>query len=165
MPKLVKVISLALAVLIVQLVLSAYFYPMIERTTTTMFSIEPVTGIGGTQVGDKILGYLTGFIPFDFSNWTIYLAMFIGAFVLIYAGLFLYDTSFVRNSLYTGRSLSGRIFAILLYGHFVLYLVLLLMKFNVPNIAWNLLIGLSINLLLVGGVVGLLAKQFGWPKI
>jgi hypothetical protein len=164
-PKLSKVVSLSLAVLLVQLLLSAFLYPMIEKTTTTLFSIEPTTGIGGVQVGDKVLGYLTGYIPFDLSNWLVYLSMFIGVFVLIYAGLFLYDSKFVRSNLYTGRNLAGRIFAILLYGHVVLYAVLLIMKFNVPSIAINLLIGLGVNLLLVGLIVGQLATRMGWPKI
>jgi hypothetical protein len=161
MPKLQlkKIGMLALAVLLVQLVLSQWIYPLIEKSTTTLFSIEPSTGIGGTQIGDKVLGYLTGYIPFDLTSWLTYIAMYIGAFVLIWAGLFLYDTSFVRNNLYTGKSLGGRIFAILLYGHFVLYLVLLIMKFNVPGIAINLLIGLGVNLILVSMLVSLLANK------
>lgn len=165
MVNLKKVGILALVVLAVQLALSAWFYPIFQKSTTTFFSIQPSTGIGGVQVGDKVLGYLTGYIPFDLSNWETYIAMYLGAFALVFAGLWLYDTKFVRSSLYTGRSLSGRIFAILMYGHFVLYLVLLLMKFSVPGIAWSLLIGLSINLVLLSMVVAFLSTKLGWPKI
>lgn len=165
MPKLQRIGVFALAVLLAQIILSRFVYPIFERTTTTFFSIQPQTGIGGTQVGDKVLGYLTGYIPFDLSNFMVYIAMYIGVFALIWAGLWIYDTSFVRNSLYTGRSLSGRIFAILLYGHAILYAVLWIMKSAVPGIGWSLLIGLSINLFLVAGLVAFSANKLGWPKI
>lgn len=165
MPRLQKVGALALAVLIVQIVLSKWVYPMFEKTTTTFFSIEPSTGIGGQAVGNKVLGYLTGYIPFDLTNWAGYIAMYIGAFALVWAGLWLYDTKFVRSNLYTGKSLGGRIFAILLYGHAILYVVLLLMQFKVPGIAWSLLIGLAVNLVAVSLVVGWSAKKLNFPRI
>lgn len=173
MPKvqLKKVAILSAAVLVVQILLSKFVYPLLQKSTTTLFAIgpysdiNPTSGIGGQAVGNKVLGYLTGYIPFDIANISVYIAMFIGVFVLIFAGMWLYDTSFVRSNLYTGKNLSGRIFAILLYGHAVLYLVLLLMKWSVPNIALNLLIGLGINLILVSTLVAFSAAKLNFPRI
>jgi hypothetical protein len=169
MQNLKKVGLLSAAVLVAQLILTKFLYPIIGKSTETVFAIggniNPVSGIGGTQLGDKALGYLTGYIPLPLSMefiW-VYLAMAIGVFALIYAGMFLYEQRTIR--LWQGRNLTQRIFAILLYGHVVLYALLLALKWSVPGIAVNLLIGLAVNLLLVATLVTLSASKLNFPKI
>lgn len=157
-----KVSMLALAALLVQIALSKLVYPFIGKSTTQLFAIEPATGVGGKVFGDKILGYMTGFIPFHFSNWAGWISMFIGAFVLIWVGMFIYDMSWA----WKGKNQTGRNFAILLYGHIVLYLVLLLLKIGtVPGIAANLAIGLAINLFAIAGILSFSAKHWNFPRV
>ena len=163
MPSLKKVGLLSLAVLAAQIILTKGLYPLIGKSTQTMFAIEPVSGIGGTQVGNSVLGYLTGFTHFDLANIGIWIAMAIGVFVLIYIGFWLYEQNYVK--LWRGTNLTQRIFAILLYGHVVLYAVLLAMKWQVVGIALNLLIGLVVNLTLVATIVTFSAKKLNFPRI
>lgn len=165
MPNLKKVGLLSLAVLAAQMVLTKGIYPLIGKSTQTMFAIDvnPVSGIGGTQVGNTVLGYLTGFTHFELSNISVWLMMAIGVFVLMYAGFWLYEQKHVK--LWQGKNLTQRIFAILLYGHIVLYAVLLAMKWQIPGIALNLLIGLVVNLTLVATIVTLSAEKLKFPRI
>lgn len=167
MPNFKKVGILSAAVLIAQLILTKLLYPVIGKTTQTVFAIgeniSPVSGVGGQQIGDKVLGYLSGYIPFDITNFAIWIAMYIGALALVFAGMFLYEQKTVR--LWQGKNLTQRIFAILLYGHIVLYIVLLALKWSVPGIAVNLLIGLAVNLLLVATLVTLSADKLKFPRI
>jgi len=166
MPNIRKVLMLSVAAFVAQMILTMLLYPVIGKTTQTVFAIgqgiNPVSGIGGQQIGDKLLGYLSGYIPFG-ANLTIWLAIAIGMFALIYAGMWLYEQKTVR--LWQGKNLTQRLFAILLYGHVVLYAVLLVLKWSVPGIAVNLLIGLAINLLLVATLVTLSADKLNFPKI
>lgn len=163
MPNLKKVGTLSLAVLLAQLILSKWLYPIIGKQTQTLFSINPVSGIGGTQVGDSIIGYLSGFIPFELTNFGVIAAMYIGAFVLVYAGFWLYEQKSVP--LWKGRNLTQRLFAILLYGHLVLGAVLWALKYQVPGIGINLLIGLAVNLVLVATLVTISADKLKWPRV
>jgi hypothetical protein len=163
MPNLKKVGLLSLAVLVAQMILTKGLYPLIGKSTQTMFAIEPVSGVGGTQIGNSVLGYLTGFTNFDVANLSIWLAMAIGVFVLIYVGFWLYEQEYVK--LWKGTNLTQRIFAILLYGHVILYAVLLVMKWQVVGIALNLLIGLVINLTLVATIVTFSAEKLKFPRI
>lgn len=164
MPNIKKVAMLSVAALAVQVVLSKWIYPLIGKSTQQLYAIEPSTGIGGRVIGDKVLGYLSGYLPFDITNISVILAMFIGTFVLLWAGLALYENRTVKVP--QGRNLTGRLFYILAYGHILLYLVLLLLKMGtVPGIGINLLIGLGLNLLLVSALVSLSAKYLNFPRI
>jgi len=163
MPNFKKVGILSFAVLIAQLILTKGLYPIIGKGTETMFAITPASGIGGTQIGNTVLSYLSGFTPFDLMNFGVLVAMYIGTFALVLAGFWLYEQRYVK--LWKGKNLTERIFAILLYGHAVLYAVLLLLKWQVPGIALNLVIGLGINLLLVAAIVTISADKLKWPRI
>lgn len=163
MPNVKKVATLSVAVLIAQGLLTKFVYPVIGKTTQQLFSIEPTTGIGGQKVGDTVLGYLTGYIPFDISNFAVWISMFLGVFALLYIGMFMYEQRKVR--LWQGKNLTQRLFAILLYGHVALFAILWLMKMGVPGIAVNLLIGLGLNLLLVSAIVVLSANKLKFPRI
>lgn len=152
---------LALAVLIAQVIVSYLYKLFLGTSTQQLFSISPYTGIGSQVIGDKLLGYLSGIIPFTFS-WIYLISMFIGAFVLIYAGTWIYE----RNWAWKGKDLTQRLFAMLLYGHVVLYAALLLLKMGtVQALAIPLAIGLGINLALVSLLITFSAKQFNFPRI
>ena len=167
MPKLSKVAILTAAVLLVQVALSRYLYPIIGKSTQTVYAIgsniNPVSGIGGQQIGDKTLGYLSGYIPFDISNFSLWIAMFIGAFVLIYLGMMIYEQKTIR--VWQGKNMTQRIFAILIYGHIIVYALLLALKWNVPGIATTLLIGLVFNLLFLGAIITLAATKLKFLRI
>jgi len=158
-----SVALLAFAALIAQVVITWLYSLIFKIQTTQMFSISiptPATGIGGQMLGNKILGYLSGIIPVDFS-FTYLIAMYIGAFALVYAGMWIYELDFA----FKGNNLSQRLFAILAYGHIILFAALYLLKMSVPGIALNLLIGLAINLILVSALITFSAKKFNFPRI
>jgi uncharacterized membrane protein YecN with MAPEG domain len=167
MPNIKKVGILSAALLAVQLVLTKFLYPVIGKTTQTVFAIgeniNPVSGIGGQQIGDKIIGYLSGYIPFDISNWNVLIMMMIGTFAITYLGMLLYEQKLIK--LWQGKNLTQRLFAMLAYGHIVLYIALLIMKWSVPEVGVNLLIGLSLNLILVSAIITLSADKLGFPKV
>lgn len=163
MVKLQKVGVLALAALLAQLVLTKGLYPLIEANAKQLFAIQPATGIGGTQVGNTILGYLSGYLSFNLTNIGTLALMYIGAFVLVWAGFWLYEQRIVP--LWQGRNLTQRLFAILLYGHIVLYAFLLVLKHSVPGIYINLLVGLAINLALVALLVTISANKLKFPRV
>ncbi len=163
MPNLKKVGVLSLAVVIAQLILSKGLYPLIGKSTQTMFAINPASGVGGTQIGDSIIGYLSGFVAFDLTNIALLASIYIGAFALLWAGFWLYEQKYVN--LWKGKNLTQRIFAILLYGHLVLFAILYAMKFQVPGIALNMLIGLVINLVLVSTLVTISADKLKFPRV
>lgn len=160
-----KVGILSAAFLIAQIILTKVVYPIFGTGTEVIqgFAIKPMTGIGGTNIGDTILGYFSGAIPFDFSNIQVLLAMFIGTFLLVLVGFWLYEQKYVK--LWPGKNLYQRLVLILAYGHVVLYLILLALKSNVPGITGNLLIRLAINLVLVSILVAASAKYLKWPKV
>ena len=161
-PKLKKVAVLSLAVLAAQLLLTLWVYPFVNVNAQQLFSIQTATGIGSENIGNTVLGYLTSYVPFElFSMAT--LVMFLGTFVLIWAGFFLYEQKAIK--LWQGRNYSQKIFALLLYGHVVLYAVLFFMKKSVEGIAMSLAFGLLINLLLVTLLITASVKYLKWPKV
>lgn len=163
MPNIRKVFTLSIAALLAQTILTKGIYPLMNLNTQTVFAINPVSGVGGTQIGDKVLGYLSGYIPFNLGNLSIWIAMFIGAFALIYAGFWVYEQKYVK--LWKGKNITQRLIAILLYGHILLFLVLWLLKMSVPGIAFNLLVGLAINLVGLSVIIGIGAAKFNWPRV
>lgn len=164
MPKLdlKNVAKLSIAVLLAQVLLIKTVYTWLGTATQTMFSISTTT-LGGTQVGDKVIGYLSGFTDFQLTDITVWASMFIGVFAVIALGFLVYDNKFIK--VWNGRNLSQRIFAILLYGTVILYGALYLLKMDVPGIAGNLLIGLAINLVAVSALVTLSASKLNFPRV
>lgn len=162
MPKIKNIAMLSIAALVVQFLLSRFLYPLVlGQTTQQLFSIQPYSGIGGEVIGNKLLGYLTGIIPIA-DTWTFLISMFAGVFVLLWAGMWIYE----QNWAWKGRNLTERLFAILLYGHVILYIALLLLKWGtVTNLTLSLGIGLGINLILVAGLVALSANKLKFPRV
>jgi len=163
MPNIKKVFSLSIAVLIAQAILTKGLYPLLNLSTQTLFSISPATGVGGTQVGDTILGYLSGYIPFNLTSIQVWIAMFIGSFILIYAGFWIYEQKYVK--LWRGKNLTQRLIAIMLYGHIILFVALWLLKMSVPGIALSLLVGLAVNLIALATLITLSAKKLNFPRV
>lgn len=154
---------LAVVVLVVQVLLSKFVYPYLGYSTQNFFSITPTTALQSTVIGDKVIGYLSGIVPLNLGDLMVWVSMFIGVFLLLFAG---YWTIEQKWAPYKGKNVYQRLLAILAYGTIVLYLVLLLTKMAVFSAAWGpLAIGLVINYAIVGLGVYLVAKYFKIVRI
>jgi len=153
---------LAVTIMLIQIVLSKYVYAWFGKTTQALYSITPTTAISSPTIGNKILGILTGIIPIELgvlSNW---IAIFVGALLLLIAGYWVYE----KRWAWKGRNIYQRTWAILLYGHIVLYAVLMLLKWNsVATLGFNLAIGVAVNLVAVAVVLSLLTKRLKFLRI
>jgi len=146
---------LSIAVVLVQLLLSKYIYPMLGKTTQELFTISPQTAITSPTIGNKILGYISGLLPFSLGDFSVWIAMFIGTFLLLMVGMWVYGRSWAPK----GKNIYQRLWFILLYGTAALYVVVLVTKMGeVATVALPLLIGLGINYLLVAVGISLAAR-------
>ena len=146
---------LAIAVLAVQIVLSKWIYPLFGQATQTLFAISPQTAITSPTIGNKIIALLSGIIPLNLGVLTSWLAIFLGAFILLLIGSWIYDQRWA----WKGKNVYQRIWALLLYGTVALYILLLITKISeVSTLAWPLLVGVSINYLIIGLVISFAAK-------
>jgi len=153
------------AILLVQMMLTGWIYPLFTRygvgATQYLFSISPTTAIGSQSVGNKIVGYVSGYIPFDISNWAIWISMYIGVLLLVLIGVKVYESSFS----WKGKSESQKLFAILLYGHVALFAVLMAMGMvGLGNISTGIILGLAVNLAVVSLVYTTLADRVSFFK-
>ncbi len=147
---------LAAAVVVIQFALSRWLYPLLGTTTQKLFAITPQTAISSPLIGDKVLGVLSGIIPFELGSIGIWISMFIGALVLLFIGVFIYEQKWA----FKGKNVTQRLWAILLYGSAALYVFLLVTKIEaVAILALPLLIGVAINYAVIAIVVSLLARQ------
>ncbi|MEK7112597.1 MAG: hypothetical protein AAB875_04675 [Patescibacteria group bacterium] len=148
---------LAIAVLLAQLALAKWVYPFFSTSLQQLYSITPQTALTSPTVGDKIMGFIIGLIPFSFGDVMSWVVVWLGAFVLLIAGYWAYEQRWA----WKGRNIYQRLWAILLYGTAALYVVLLVTKMaTVSTIALPLLIGLAINYFLVAFVITTAAKYF-----
>ena len=148
---------LAVAVVLVQIVLSRWVYPLFNTTTQQAFSITPQTAVTSPTVGNSVLGFLSGIFPFNLGDFTIWVAMFIGTFVILFLGYWAYEQKWA----WKGKNMTQRLFAILFYGTAVLYVFLLVTKMQaVATLAVPLLIGLTINYFIIAFVITQAAKSF-----
>ena len=148
---------LTVVVVAIQLLLSQVIYPLIPGVgvTQNVFSITPQTALTSPTIGNKIIGVLAGIVPFNLGDLTHWLVLFIGAFLVLLAGYFVYDQKWA----WKGRNIYQRLFAILLYGTIALYVVLLITKWSsVSALAIPLAIGLAVNYAAIASGVYLLAK-------
>lgn len=158
---------LAIFIMIVQVALSKWVYPILGKTTQTLFAISPQTAITSPTIGNKIIGYLSGIIPFDLGAFTNWIAIFIGAFVLLLIGYWVYDQNkIVGIKVWKGKNTTQRLFAILLYGSIVLYLALLILKWDsVATIGVGLAIGVAVNYFIIAIAITQAAKYFKFLRI
>ena len=155
---------LAAAIVLIQVALSKWIYPLFGTATQQLFAITPQTAITSPTIGNKVLGLLSGIIPFELGAIGVWLAIWIGAFVLLIAGYWVYDQKWA----FKGKNITQRLFAILAYGSATLYVVLLVTKIEaVSTIAMPLLIGVVVNYFIIAFVITQLAKQkaFGFLRI
>lgn len=153
---------LAIVVMIVQMVISKYIYPLLGKTTEQLFAITPQTVITSPTIGNKVIGFLSGIVSFDLGVLTNWIAIFIGAFVLLLVGYFIYDQKWA----YKGKNVYQRLWFILLYGTVALYVFLLVTNMAaVSAIAFPLLIGVAINYLVIALIVSTLAKRLRFLRI
>ena len=147
---------LAIAVMLVQVVLSKWVYPLFGKATQQLFAISPQTAITSPTIGNKVLSILSGIVSFNLGDFAVWISMFIGALVLLFVGYFVYEQKWA----WKGKNLTQRLWAILLYGSVVLYVFLLVTKIEaVATLALPLLIGVAVNYFVIALVVSLLAKQ------
>jgi len=151
---------LAIVVMLVQIGLSKWVYPIFGKTTQTLFSITPAGAVASPTIGNKILGLVSGIIPFDLGAYTNYIAVFIGALILLIVGYWVYDQNkIVGIKVWKGKNITQRLFAILAYGSIVLYATLLILKWDsVATMGILLAIGVAINYFVIAFVVTFLAK-------
>lgn len=148
---------LAVVVIAAQMLLSKYIYPMFDATTQQLFAITPHTAITSPTIGNKVIGFLAGILPFSLGDFSSWLSMFIGAFVMLVVGYWAYE-KLPRK--WQGNTLTQRLFAILACGSAVLYVFLLVTKLEAVSVlAMPLLIGVAVNYLIIAFVVTTLAKQ------
>jgi len=153
---------LAIVATLIQIAVSRWIYPFFGTTTQQVFSITPAQAIATPTIGNKILGFLSGIIPFDFGDFTTWIVLFLGTFVLLIAGYWVYEQRWA----WKGKNIYQRLWAILLYGTVALYAFLLITKISeVSALAIPLLIGLGINYAIVALVVVNLAKYLKFLRI
>jgi hypothetical protein len=147
---------LAIAVVLIQVVLSKWVYPLFGKATQQLFAITPQTAITSPTIGNKILGFLSGIVSFNLGDFAIWISMFLGALVLLFAGYFVYEQKWA----WKGKTLTQRLWAILLYGSAALYVFLLVTKIEaVAVLALPLLIGVAVNYFAIAFVISFLARQ------
>jgi len=153
---------LAVFVLAVQIALTKFVYPFFGNTAQQLYSITPTTAVGSQTIGTKIIGLLSGIIPFSLGDIMNLVTMFIGVFVLLIAGYWVYEQKWA----WKGKNIYQRLFAVLLYGSAILYLVLLVTNMSaVSAIATPLLIGVGVNYLAIALVVSFAAKRLKFLRI
>jgi len=150
-----NVAFVALAVALLQYILSAFVYPLLSITTTQVFSINAATALGSPTIGTQLVALLSGIIPLTLSIPTV-LLVYASVYLLVFAGWAIYDMNWAPK----GKSETSRIFLLLLYGTVVFYLLLL--AFNMGTVATlgvPLAIALAINYAIIAFVVSLFAKK------
>lgn len=148
---------LAIAVVLIQMLLSRFIYPLFGLTTQKLFAITPQTALTSPTIGNKILGFLSGIVAFDLGNFGVWIALFLGAFVLLILGYWIYDQRWA----WKGKNIYQRLWAILLYGSAALYVFLMITKISaVSALAFPLLIGVGINYLIVAFIITQIAQRF-----
>ena len=148
---------LSVAVMLVQIALTKWIYPLFGSSTQQLFSITPQTAIGSQTVGTKILAGLSGILPWDFTTITNWIVLFLGVFVLLIAGYWVYNQKWA----WKGKNIYQRLWAILLYGTVALYAVLLVTNIAaVATLAVPLAIGVAVNYLAIAIVIATAARYF-----
>lgn len=153
---------LTVVVIATQMLLSKYIYPMFNATTQQLFAITPQTAVTSPTIGNKVIGFLSGIVPFSLGDFSSWIAMFIGAFLMLALGYWVYEQKWA----WKGKDIYQRLWAILLYGSAALYVFLLVTKMEAVSVlAMPLLIGVAVNYLIIALVVTTLAKHVKFLRI
>ncbi|MFA6073985.1 MAG: hypothetical protein WC758_07760 [Candidatus Woesearchaeota archaeon] len=137
--------------------MSKFLYPLVfGQTVQNLFSITPQSALTSTSIGDKLIGFLTGLIPFNFGDVMSYVSMFIGTAILLLLGMFVYDK---LPRVIQGNNKFQKLGVILAVGSIALYLLLLVTKMGaVASVTSGLLIGTAVNYAIVTLAVVMIAK-------
>ena len=151
----------AIVIMLVQVALSRYVYPIFDTGTQQLFSITPATAITSPTIGNKVIATLSGIVPINLGALNNWLAIFIGVLALLIAGYWVYNQRTILGlKVWQGRNMTQRLFAILAYGSIVLYAALLLLKVDsIASLGIPLAIGIAVNYFVVALVVSSLAKM------
>lgn len=151
----------AVVIMLVQVALAKWVYPLAGKTLQDLYSIQPTTALTSQTFGNQILGNMSGLLAFDLGTITPWLTMFIGAFLLLIAGYWAYEQKWA----WKGRSEGQRLWAILGYGTLVLAAIVYVTKISeLATIGINPLIGLAVNYAIVAFVVAGLATKVKFFK-
>jgi len=156
-----KIAIVALVAMLIQVGLSKWIYPIFGTTTQNLYSITPTGALTSQTLGNKLLGVLSGIVPFDLGNLAVWIAMLIGAYAVLFVGFLVYDQKWA----YKGRTETSRLWAIFLYGSMALYVLLWVSKYigystiDVSTFSISLLIGVAINYVVVAGIYVLVATK------
>lgn len=156
-----KIAIIALFAMLIQVFATKAYAYLFGAATQNLFSITPTTALTSATIGNKLLGILSGIIPFDLGNWAVWIAMFIGAYILMFVGFSIYE----KRWAWKGRSESSRLWAIFLYGSLGLYVLLWLANWigvstiDIASFSISLLIGIAINYVVVAGIYILAATK------
>ncbi len=156
-----KIATVALFAMLIQVAISSWVYPRFGTALQNLYSITPAGALTSPNIGNKIIGIFSGIIPFDLGNFTVWIAMFIGAYLALFVGLAIYDS----KKVWKGKNLTQRLFAIFLYGSVALYAILWIARYvgvstlNVAPFSISLLIGVAINYAIVATIYVVLATK------
>lgn len=149
-------------VVAIQIVLTKWVYPLFNGTTKQLYSINPATGVTSDTIGTKVLGLLSGIVEFSVGDLTTLVALFIGTFVLLVSGSWVYEQKWA----WKGKNVYERLWAILLYGSAILYVALLVTNIGVVSaISIPLLIGVGVNYFAIAIAVSFAAKRLKFLRI
>jgi len=155
--KIKQIAILSVIVSIVQFITSQYIYPLFNLVSVRLFSITPYTALTSATLGNRVLGFLTGIIPvtLPFGSW---IAIFIGAFILLTLGYWIIDQREFR--VWRGKNKQQRLWLALFYGTIGLYAFLYitnLASIQRPSIT-SLLLGVALNYAIVGSITSLISN-------
>lgn len=154
---------LAVAVMLVQIALSKWIYPLFGKGTEQLFSITPTTAVTSPTIGTKVLSILSGIIPINLGDFGGWIAIWIGALAVLLVGYWAYDQKW---NPWKGKNVYQRLWAILGYGSVALWVALALVTAGtLPGITVPLLLGIAVNYAAVSIVVVMLAKQFKFLRV
>ena len=108
----------------------SWLFGLLNIGTTPLFSAVPSTSVVTATVGTKVLGFVSGILPFSFDFGTI-ITVYLSALVAIVLGSFLigqFKLPVFRKFLGMNGN-AGRIASALLYGAIPVYLILVGLRF------------------------------------
>jgi len=126
--------------------LVSYVFGMLGLGINQLFSsVDVTTGITPT-VGNKILSFVGGVVPLNFTFPSIVIT-FLSAFAVLVVGSFLIST-FKKLPTFKGKT--GQLASTILWGAIPIYMILV--GFSIPSIA--VLVGLAIHTFVVAFTAG-----------
>jgi len=156
-----KIATIALFAMLIQIAISTWLYPKIGTALQNLYGITPAGALTSPNIGNKIIGIFSGIIPVNLGSWQIWISMFIGTYLALYLGFAIYDS----RKVWQGKTETGRLMALFLYGSIALYVILWIARYvgvstlEIAPFSIKLLIGVAINYAIVASVYTILATK------